>query len=561
MSRKIGKNCANTGFPFANMFAGSGFFNNGSLAYDAKGWPTSVTGSQVTRTQTFTDYHAPAGVYSMYGLGSGKFRIPSNFTGAGVLDAQGQRAITVADSGSGWRVDLTLAQATYFAVAPFEIVASTPDAGSQVNHLRDIKWMLPGHTPDRIFAQSWLDMNAPYDTLRFLDWGVINGSAGSPDNVTAWNQASRSGGQQFAFSMRGRPNRPGVICEEYQAAVFVEMKRYCNRTLNWWCQAPHGATQNWCDGLADLCANGAAIDGYAIDPLPAGSTVILEFSNELPFGWPQLGVLLADRTAFLAANPGVSIGGFEYVAHRKARLAQMSKDAFSRIAPAVPIKTAVMSQLGVPAYGQLDINQFKLPNIFTGVANTPIDLFGAAFYFSPTLPDVYLGLDQLLPQAAQYGTGGAAAKAAAIDYFFAGMEKCFTDNLPLVAQYVAKANANGIQFASYEIGEQSNAFTLSANPTLQKQKQALLQACKADPRYESLVARVFASLPDGSGPLVWFNDCQNDPNFGWRSKQWPTQPLSQCPAERAMLALVGEGPARAARRMPRGLMRLRSTTP
>jgi hypothetical protein len=132
MSRKIGKNCASvtaSGFAFANMFAMSGNFNASLAAgYDSEGWPNAVTGSEVTQTQLFTDCHAPGGTYSIYGKGSGTFRIPSTFGGTvGTVDAQGRRVITVVDSGSGWKVDVTLSGPTYFTAILFQITASAAD--------------------------------------------------------------------------------------------------------------------------------------------------------------------------------------------------------------------------------------------------------------------------------------------------------------------------------------------------------------------------------------------------------------------------------------------------
>lgn len=559
MARTIGDNASNPGGDcsnsvWINQMRYGGFFNGfGSRpndGYDADGWPNRVdTSTGPTTTQIARNARFPAGDYPFLydGEGTVKFR-GGQFNGTGT-------PTIVCD---GTPRTLNLAAANSPGVILFDIYASNPS-----NRLRNIRFNLPGYeATNRAFTNEYLDQQVGHKTKRFMDWSATNGSA-----LRNWTDAGRIG-KGFGFTMRGR------VSEEFQQLFLMELLARTGQQSEWWACFPHFATYsgtgNWIDGFANLVKNGATIDGFTVPPLPAGWTILAETSNETWNGqFPQQSQMNALRASMItqvnawqAANPGKFLGGFEFISHIKAALAAKSQVAFA--GSGINLKNTVMQQGLVPAFSQVEINNFALPNLFIGESdrpdgvpnipsNIPIHVLGGGIYVHPgTSTGASLNMTTLKNI---WTTDHAAGR----DAYFAALPPYLAFLTPPLAAIKAKADGIGARFAIYEAG-------LDANSFIDNTLQPFLQDCFSDARNYDIAIAMIQAIPDGADPVAWYKDCEADGGFGWGARKFTGQPLSSAHVERALQDTIAGNPPPdptpvGPRRWPRGLMRLRTTTP
>jgi hypothetical protein len=189
-------------------------------------------GPQVVRTVWANTEALPAGEYVLL------------YDGKGDLDMWGDA--TVINRQEGRLVVEVLPEVDIMAL---EIYAS--EAGDPV---RNIRLLLPGteatYTTNP-WSEQWLEKLAPFQSLRFMDWGYTNGSL-----LSQWNDRPQV--EDYTYTQAGVP---------YE--WWIEL---CNRRQSdaWVC-IPHLADENYIRRMARLFRDG-------LDP---DLTIHVEYSNEI----------------------------------------------------------------------------------------------------------------------------------------------------------------------------------------------------------------------------------------------------------------------------------------
>jgi hypothetical protein len=208
---------------------------------DEQGYPlrlpiegiAGAEGPQVVRTVWANTEALPAGEYVLL------------YDGEGEVDFWGDATIVSATPGRVV-IDVTPGDADIMVL---ELLAST-----EGNHIRNIRLLLPGTEPtyeDNPWSEDWLAKLAPFQRLRFMDWGYTNGS-----RMQQW--MDRPQVEDYTYTQDGVP---------YE--WWIEL---CNRRQSdaWIC-IPHAADDDYIRQMAELFR----------DELDPNLTVYVEYSNEI----------------------------------------------------------------------------------------------------------------------------------------------------------------------------------------------------------------------------------------------------------------------------------------
>ncbi|MCB0635715.1 MAG: T9SS type A sorting domain-containing protein [Lewinella sp.] len=122
------------------------------------------------------------------------------------------------------------------------------------NHLRNIRVLLPGHEAtytEQPWTPAWWDKLAPFQALRFMDWGYTNGSL-----LQDWSDRPRI--DDYTYTQDGVPYEWWVqLCNDKQADA--------------WVCVPHLASDDYIEQMATLFR----------DNLDPNLTIYVEYSNEI----------------------------------------------------------------------------------------------------------------------------------------------------------------------------------------------------------------------------------------------------------------------------------------
>lgn len=188
---------------------------------------------QVVRTVWANTAALPAGEYVLL------------YDGEGAVDFWGDASIL---SSSPGRIAVEVRPGETDIMA-LELLSST-----EGNHIRNIRLLLPG-TEDTYdvnpWSEDWLEKLAPFQRLRFMDWGYTNGS-----RMQQWSGRPRV--EDYTYTQDGVP---------YE--WWIEL---CNRRQSdaWVC-IPHAADDNYIRQMARLFR----------DELDPELTIYVEYSNEI----------------------------------------------------------------------------------------------------------------------------------------------------------------------------------------------------------------------------------------------------------------------------------------
>jgi len=229
-SRYVGTNLApiayySSQFPFADLMKSSGGWHsmedNGTWdaafpALRADGYPAALkTGQHAVNAVAWNDTHYPAGRYVVLWDGSGSIGFPmSKVTIA--QSAPNRIAIDVTDTSGQLWVSI--------------------DKTSATDPVRNVRFLLPGAEATyatQPFSQQFLNRTTPFSVLRFMDWGMTNGSP-----VAEWADRSHVADLTYA-------NQNGVPIE-----VMIDLANAL-KVDPWFC-IPHRASDDYVRQFATL---------------------------------------------------------------------------------------------------------------------------------------------------------------------------------------------------------------------------------------------------------------------------------------------------------------------
>jgi hypothetical protein len=227
-----------------------------SFARDLDGYPTSLPQTIDGTSQcvavlvfggaTLPSPYYPAGAYRIY------------FDGVGTLRVRGDSG-TVNVSTSG-----TLIQVNTPSTGGLNVAILTSTLG---NHVRNIRLLPPGETPETYAANPWsthyASLISGFGIHRFMNWQCTNQHE-TVNGTTTWASRPRAS----YFTQQAPPIGTGI-----RRGMAIEwIVDFCNRFLvNPWLCIPHGATDDYVTGLAQ----------YLYDNLDPRLVIRPERSNEV----------------------------------------------------------------------------------------------------------------------------------------------------------------------------------------------------------------------------------------------------------------------------------------
>lgn len=214
------------------------------MAFDANGYPTHIPQTTPAGSNTVIRYVISSESETGTNLQMGQQYVLL-YDGEGTLQISGGTSIS---SSSAGRIQFSLTSNGNVAI---EILASTLN-----NHVRNIRLLrLADENADlnaNPFYQGFLDKIAPFQALRFMDWGYTN-------NNLATDWANRSSNSYFTYA-----TPYGVPYE-----TMIQLANQTQKDV--WICVPHAADDNYVTQMATLFR----------DQLNPNLNVYLEYSNEV----------------------------------------------------------------------------------------------------------------------------------------------------------------------------------------------------------------------------------------------------------------------------------------
>jgi hypothetical protein len=449
-------------------------FSGSGAAVDAHGWPTKVdatTGGAVSIVAL--NAFLPAGDYQLRADGIGQVAIGGGFVGGGPGSDSNWCLFDFDGSGPGTTRVVTWPKAgfPFFLQTPLQIRSSDP-----ANPLRNIQLLLPGSSGK--FYEGFLANVAPFDALRFMDWGNTNSNP-----IVEWAELTASPYFSVAYL-------PAIPYEDW-----IEL---CNLTgKHPWINIPALASDDFIVRMASLFDS-------TLDP---DLTIIVEFSNELwnP-GMGQWGQLLGKRPA------GSNEGDWQFIARLDGHATNLFK---ASVKPGRKCLRMLARQAGYQATLQVAQQIYKENNY-------GYDVIGAAAYFVTNA--------DMTAATARFQSDPAGAIAAVLDGCDASIATVAGPDQ--LGWYKQQADLAGVPLAIYEAGQSLGGSDAST---------PLIGACNRDPRMGQKYLELAAALPPGIGPVCWYSDTGAITKFGaWGAKEYTDQPDSAAPKWQAILQLARE---------------------
>ncbi len=211
-----------------------------SIPLDENGYPLELPvevegaeASQIVLTVWAGTQNLKGGIYTVL------------YDGEGVLDFWGDAEIKSQESGR-MEVEIFPGIDSIFAL---EIRAS-----EKGNHIRNIRMLMPGTEAtyqEEPWTTEWLEKLAPFDVLRFMDWGKTNNS-----RLENWDDRPQI--MDYTYTIDGLP---------YEWIIEI-----CNlKKADAWICIPHRANENYIRQMAGLFR----------DQLDPSLKIYVEYSNEI----------------------------------------------------------------------------------------------------------------------------------------------------------------------------------------------------------------------------------------------------------------------------------------
>lgn len=472
--------------PFANLMKqavrfcsqriGDDYCEGKAIKFDANGYPRSLPRNHLARGTVVSDSGLlPAGLYRATWKGKGKIQIPY---GVATQVAKEARSVTF--------------EITPTSETPIEmnITKTDPD-----NHLRDLRLMLPGSgngARTEMFNPAYLELLAPYDSLRFMDWGVTN-----LNKIVAFSDRTKPGNLTYALGK-------GVPVE-----IMIDLANTLQ--VDPWFNVPTNAGDDYIMGMAEMI-------NRCLSP---GLVPSVEYSNET---WNsvfrQYGITQERGEALGLGDGDPFVAGLQYTAHRSLEIWDIWDSVFgSRPYRRVLASAAVNTFTGetLLAYGRSEGEP---------TAGERADAYAIAPYFNvPGLDDPErldemrsLSVDELLDRA-QANIAGSTRDA-------------------MIAN-MTMAETFGVELVAYEGGQ--HLVGAAGNQDDEQLTNSVIAANRAD-MMETLYADyldVWAT--EVGGQFNHFNDVTMPSRSGsWGSVEYLGQDPADAPKLRALSAFAAQ---------------------
>jgi hypothetical protein len=417
----------------------------------------------------------PAGEYSVTWKGEGSIDIPY---GIATRVSEAERSATF--------------QITPTSEVPLEVDLTRTDPD---NHLRDLRLILPNAgsgSRGQMFNPGYLELLAPYDSLRFMDWGVTNGN-----KVVNFADRSKTGNSTYAT---GR----GVPIE-----IMIDLANTLQ--VDPWFNVPTNAGDDYVRGMAEL------IDRC----LAPGLVASVEYSNETWNSTFRQYAITQRRGQDLGLGDGDPfVAGLQYTAHRSLEIWDIWDDVLGQSS----YRRVLASQSANPFTGETLLT-YRRSDAEPSAGERADDYAIAPYFTVPGLdePDRLsemrgLTVDELLDRAAADVSGRTRDDMIA------------NANL---------ADTFGVDLVAYEGGQH---LVGAAGNQDDEQLTGRLIAANRSPRMETIYADYLDTWRTTvGGQFNHFTDVTMPSRSGsWGSVEYLGQDLSDAPKLRALLGFAAE---------------------
>ncbi len=486
-----------TAYPFVDVFKeartwqtrnldGSGAWNSGLAAYiptDANGWPTVVpfdpgNGSPTQFVHTVIGANE-AGTYTFLYEGTGTLRF--NWPGGAWtnLPTGGARSFTF---------NVNQARGNLW----LEIKATDP-----ADYLRNFKIITPGHLATyqaQPFHPLYLERLQPFSTLRFMDWGKMNGSP-----LVTWAQ---------------RTTPSSYTQTRAEGAALEYMVQLCNtlQKAMWLC-IPAKADDHYIRQAARLIR----------DTLDPSLPVYVEYSNETWNSMFSQTTYVQDQGQALGLDPDRWTAGQKYVAYRSAQIWRIFEEEFGAAAPTRLVKVMATQSASI------GITNTRLAALNDPAIN-PTGIMADALAIAPYFGIIYKPAD-IPPNALAYPTVDEIVTTLSTERIAAVRNN--------VINQKAAADKQGWALITYEGGQHfvgSNGAENDTNLTV------ILTSANRDPRmYDRYLEYTDMLKAEGVALHAHFSYCGAWSKWGsWGALEYQDQPVANAPKYAALVDWIAE---------------------
>ena len=483
-----------TEWPFVDVFKrtrvwmtrnldNSGAWDSGygaQVSVDANGWPTQVPFAVNGTNQmihTILVYLNEAGIYDFIYEGTGSLYV-NWYPGSGAT-------LTA----TGGVQSFTFTAVTNFTQAAIEIHSSSP-----ADYLRNFHLVLTnylGTYPTQPFHPLFLQRLQPFTCLRFMDWGMINGSP-----LISWT--NRTTPDKYTQAM------PQGVALEY----IVQLGNTLQKDI--WICIPHEADDDYVTNAARLI----------FSELSPGLRVYVEYSNETWNSEFSQTAYVQDEGVRLNLDPAPFTAGQEYVGIRSAQIWRIFQQVFGASASQRLVKV-LATQSANPAITTMRLAGLQNTN-FNPTATGP-DVLAIAPYFGTAFTPSDLPPNAAYPTVDDIETNLAVSAIAS--------------QVSQIAAQKAVADANGWNLVGYEGGQTYQGIYGAQSDT---NLTAILTAANGDPRMFGLYTQ-YLNMLQAQGVSLYnnFSYCGAWGEYGsWGSLQYQDEPLPQAPKYAALVQWI-----------------------
>jgi hypothetical protein len=466
---------------FCSQRIGDDFCAGKPIKFDANGYPRALPRNHFARGNVMSDSALlPAGNYVATWKGKGAIAIPY---GVATVVSKEARSVTF--------------EITPTSEVPIEIniTKTNPD-----NHLRDLRLVLPGAgdgSRTAMFNPEYLELLAPYDSLRFMDWGVTNSN-----KIVSYSDRTKAANFTYAT---GR----GVPIE-----IMIDLANTLQ--VDPWFNVPTLAGDDYITGMAEMI-------NRCLSPNLVPS---VEYSNETWNSTFRQFDIVQRRGEDLGLGDGDPfVAGLQYTAHRSLEVWDIWDSVFGQRA----YRRVLASQAANPFTGETQLAYQRAEGEPT--AGDRADAYAIAPYFTvPGLDEPErldemrnLTVDELLDRAEADVAGRTRDDLIA--------------NMTMVDTF-------GVELVAYEGGQ--HLVGAAGNQDDEQLTNNLIAANRAD-RMEGIYTD-YLNLwsTEVAGQFNHFNDVTMPSRSGsWGSVEYLGQDPADAPKLRALLAFAAQvnGPA------------------
>ena len=459
--------------PWISQLQGASWGGGPALALDANGWIKSLAPGQYAETIIFDNglddqVRYPTGNYTLLYDGEGTVAFDLNSASI-VSQTPGRMVVNVPGAQTGI----------------FLMVTATNPA----NPIRNIRFIMPGFESTYLtqpFHPLFLSRLQGYKALRFMEWGLINGS-------TLQNWADRPQPADYSYVWRGVP-----------VDVMIQLANATGLTP--WFNVPAQASDDYVTQLATLVQS----------KLKPGLKYYVEYSNETWNGaFSQNGYMKAQGLQLgLSADPTLAVA--YYTAYRSVQIFRLFRNVVGTSAPMVRV---IASQA---ANSWLSDQTLGFQNAFASA-----DALAIAPYFNCS----DTGGFGMLGDPATAALVDAMSVDQVIDVELAHINGCtmaaMTSNSTVAKKY-------GLLMVGYEGGQSLVGFNGAENDAIMT---GLFKAANRSPRMNALYTQYLNNwVAAGGDLLIHFNDVSAETKYGsWGALEYQDQDPGTSPKYQALM--------------------------